>query len=119
MPKKVVDCAITERAKRKLSKVGEKGSRKKKWKSSETTQEEAAEERGVVYLSRIPHGFYENEMRKYFSQFGTVTRLKLFRSKKTGRSRGFAFLEFQFSEVAAIVAETMNNYLMFNKLLKC
>ena len=37
---------------------------------------------GAVYLGHIPHGFYENEMRGYFSQFGKVTRLKLFRSKK-------------------------------------
>lgn len=39
-------------------------------------------DRGVIYLGHIPHGFYENEMRQYFSQFGTVTRLKLARSKK-------------------------------------
>ena len=28
-------------------------------------------------------------------------------------------MEFACDEVAKIVAETMNNYLMFNKLLKC
>ena len=37
---------------------------------------------------------------------------------QTGCSRGFAFIEFACEEVAAIVAETMNNYLMFDKLLK-
>jgi nucleolar protein 15 len=37
---------------------------------------------GVIYLGRIPHGFYEDEMRGYFSQFGTVTRLRLSRNKK-------------------------------------
>ena len=37
---------------------------------------------GVVYVGHIPHGFFEEQMRKYFSQFGTVTRLKLSRSKK-------------------------------------
>ncbi len=37
---------------------------------------------GVVYVGRIPHGFYEQEMRKYFSQFGMVKRLRLARSKK-------------------------------------
>jgi len=39
---------------------------------------------GVVYVGHIPHGFYEEQMRKYFSQFGTVTRLKLARSRKVG-----------------------------------
>lgn len=74
---------------------------------------------GAVKLSRIPYGFFEKEMWKYFSQFGRVQRLKLFRSKKTGNSKGFAYVEFSHESVAKIVAETMNNYLMFEKLLKC
>lgn len=48
----------------------------------------------VVYLGRIPHGFYEDQLRGYFSQFGELRRLRLSRSKKTARSRGYAFLEF-------------------------
>lgn len=39
-------------------------------------------ERGVLYLGRIPHGFYEEEMKEYFTQFGEVTRLRLARNKK-------------------------------------
>lgn len=58
-------------------------------------------------------------MRSYFSQFGTVTRLRLSRNKKTGNSKHYAFIEFADSEVAKIVAETMNNYLLFNHILKC
>jgi nucleolar protein 15 len=37
---------------------------------------------GVVYLGRIPHGFYEEEMHSYFSQFGKVLQLRLSRNKK-------------------------------------
>lgn len=58
-------------------------------------------------------------MRSYFSQFGTVTRLRLSRNKKTGNSKHYAFIEFADSEVAKIVAETMNNYLLFNHILRC
>merc|ERR1712226_1409401 len=58
-------------------------------------------------------------MRKYFEQFGSVTNLKVGRSEKTGASRGYAFVEFRYQEVAKTVAETMNNYLFFDKLLKC
>ena len=39
-------------------------------------------EPGVIYLGRIPHGFYEEEMESYFSQFGQVCRLRLSRNKK-------------------------------------
>jgi nucleolar protein 15 len=58
-------------------------------------------------------------MRAYFSQFGTVNHVRLSRSKKTGNSKHYAFIEFASSEVAKIVADTMNNYLMFGHILKC
>lgn len=74
---------------------------------------------GVVYLGHIPHGFYEKEMRAFFSQFGSVTRLRLSRSKKTGGSKGYGFIEFKHEEVAKVAADTMNNYLMYRQLLKC
>lgn len=75
-------------------------------------------EPGVVYVSRIPHGFYEHQMTAYFSQFGDITRLRLSRNRRTGASKHYAFIEFAHMEVARIVAETMNNYLMFGHSLK-
>lgn len=57
-------------------------------------------------------------MSQYFQQFGMVTNVRVIRSKKTGNSKGFAFVEFKDPEVAQVVAETMNNYLMGKRLLK-
>ncbi|KAM6178314.1 MKI67 FHA domain-interacting nucleolar phosphoprotein [Rhynchocyon petersi] len=74
---------------------------------------------GVVYVGHIPRGLFEPQLKAYFSQFGTVTRLKLSRSKKTGNSKGYAFVEFECDDVAKIVADTMNNYLFGERLLKC
>lgn len=73
---------------------------------------------GVIYIGRIPHGFYEHEMREYFKQFGTILQLRLSRNRKTGRSKHFAFVQFESAEVAGIVSKTMDNYLMFGHLLK-
>ncbi|KAF3678099.1 putative agmatine coumaroyltransferase-2-like [Capsicum annuum] len=56
----------------------------------------------VLYIGRIPHGFYENEMEGFFKQFGTIKRLRLARNKK----------------VAKVVADTMHNYLLFEHLLQ-
>ncbi|KAI1397789.1 hypothetical protein F4819DRAFT_64619 [Hypoxylon fuscum] len=75
-------------------------------------------ERGVVYIGRIPHGFYEHEMRSYFSQFGEISRLRMSRNKKTGASRHFAFIEFAEAPVADVVAKTMDSYLLFGRILK-
>ncbi|CAH0725230.1 unnamed protein product, partial [Brenthis ino] len=74
--------------------------------------------RGLVYLSHIPHGFYEHQMTEYFKQFGVVTNARVIRSKRTGNSKGYAFVEFKEISVAKIVAETMNNYLMGKRLIK-
>lgn len=81
--------------------------------------EDVVTKSGIIYLGHIPHGFYEQEMRHYFSQFGRVQSVRLSRSRRTGRSRGYAFVKFRCDEVAKVAAETMNNYLMYNRLMKC
>ncbi|KAL2081014.1 hypothetical protein ACEWY4_022867 [Coilia grayii] len=74
---------------------------------------------GVVYVGHIPRGLFEPQLRAYFQQFGTILRMRLSRSKKTGGSKGYAYIEFDCDEVAKIVAETMNNYLMGERLIQC
>ena len=70
-------------------------------------------------MGHIPHGFYEHQMKGFFEQFGDVKRWRLSRNKKTGKSKHYAYLEFADSDVAAIAAETMNNYMMMDQLLQC
>jgi len=97
----------------KLTKPTGKGSAKG------SKEQKKSGKRGVIYIGRIPHGFYEDELRKYFSQFGEITRLRLSRNRKTGESKHYGFIEFSEPEVAAIAADTMNNYLLFGHVLKC
>ncbi|GMN38427.1 hypothetical protein TIFTF001_007664 [Ficus carica] len=157
----------------------------------------------VVYIGRIPHGFYEKEMEGFFRQFGAIKRMRIARNKKvttwalligvrvstgmarvadgvtwgrllpdrwsdwssnglgegfkvlpywrresmpntireksspslhfphlcyipflltkrgvTGKSKHYGFMEFEDPGVAKIVADTMNNYLLFEHLLQ-
>jgi len=90
-----------------------------KKKEATLVEDTRIEGRGVVYVKHIPHGFYEKEMREYFKQFGQVTRLRLSRSKKTGGSKGYAFVEFGSEDVAKIAASSMQDYLMFRQRLMC
>ncbi|KAK1596056.1 uncharacterized protein LY79DRAFT_482384, partial [Colletotrichum navitas] len=76
------------------------------------------EEPGVVFISRLPHGFYEHELKGYFSQFGSINRLRLARNKKTGASKHYAFIEFAEESTAEIVSKTMDSYLLFGHILK-
>ena len=72
----------------------------------------------MVYLGHIPFGFFEKQMRGFFEQFGDISNLRLARSIKTTNSKGYAFIEFKDKEVAEIVAETMNNYILYGRVLK-
>ncbi len=47
----------------------------------------AGEPSGVVYIGHIPHGFYEEAMNGFFKQFGDVIRVRISRSKKSGRCK--------------------------------
>jgi nucleolar protein 15 len=57
-------------------------------------------------------------MRSYFSQFGTIIRLRLARNRKTGQSKHYGFIEFEDAEVADIVQRVMDKYLLFGTLLQ-
>ncbi|KAJ7170590.1 hypothetical protein C8R43DRAFT_875612 [Mycena crocata] len=85
----------------------------------ENAKRQPTADRGVLFLGRIPHGFYEDQLKAYFSQFGTITRLRISRNKKTGQSKHYGFLEFDSSSVAQIVADTMDNYLLMGHIMRC
>ncbi|KAK2625073.1 hypothetical protein QTJ16_005442 [Diplocarpon rosae] len=93
-------------------------SKKEEKKLKKAAEAGASDKPGVVYIGRIPHGFYENEMKAYFKQFGTILKLRLSRNKHTGASKHYAWIQFESATVADIVARTMDNYLMFGHLLK-
>lgn len=97
-------------AKTKANRLSEMGAKEPKG---------SGEPRGVVYLGHLPKGFYEPQMKTFFSQFGPVTRIRLSRSKRNAASKGYAFVEFEEESVAKIVADTMHKYLLFEKQLVC
>ncbi|KAL4203170.1 hypothetical protein AMTRI_Chr01g102660 [Amborella trichopoda] len=72
----------------------------------------------VLYIGRIPRGFYEDEMRGFFEQFGTIKNLRIARNRKTGKSKHYGYIEFQSPEVAKIVADCMHNYLLYEHMLQ-
>ncbi|XP_009909492.2 MKI67 FHA domain-interacting nucleolar phosphoprotein [Dryobates pubescens] len=104
--------ALEPQLQREFQKKVQQQGRKKRGPKEELTP-------GVVYVGHLPRGLCEPQIREYFEQFGTVTRLRLSRSKKTGGSKGYGFIEFESDDVAKIVADTMNNYLFSERLLKC
>ena len=75
--------------------------------------------KGIVYVGHLPRGFAEKEIKGFFSQFGEISKMRISRSKKTGRSKGYGFIEFAEKDVAEIATKAMNGYMMFHKTIEC
>lgn len=90
----------------------------KKKIQQKTNDKDSSEYSGIINVSRLPHGFHERELSKYFSQFGDLKEVRLARNKKSGNSRHYGFVEFANKDDAKIAQETMNNYLLMGHLLQ-
>mmetsp|Transcript_22907 Transcript_22907/g.55428 ORF Transcript_22907/g.55428 Transcript_22907/m.55428 type:complete len:245 (-) Transcript_22907:73-807(-) len=89
---------------------GEENEEEEYGESADETQERPPnrdwEGRGAVVVKGLPRQTSFGALRQYFSQFGDVTRIRMVRSKVTGGFTRMASVEFQFEEVAEIVANT-------------
>lgn len=47
-----------------------------------------------LYISNLPFAATEAELQPLCEQYGNVTRVHVVRDRATGRSKGFAFVEF-------------------------
>lgn len=77
-----------------------------------------ANKEGILHIGHLPKGFNEDELKKFFSQFGDIKKLRVARSSKTARSKGFAFLQFAEPKVADIAAKSMHKYMIFGRTLQ-
>ena len=73
-------------------------------KDAEATKRIKDKRLGVCYISHLPHGFYETQVRTFLSQYGRIKRLRLSRSKRTGASKGVFLLSLCISVFAAHIS---------------
>jgi cold-inducible RNA-binding protein len=62
-----------------------------------------------LFVGNLSYRTMENDLQDYFSQAGVVTSVNIMFDKFTGRSRGFAFVEFSTSEEANHAVELFHN----------
>jgi len=62
-----------------------------------------------LFVGNLSYQTMENDLQDYFSQVGVVTSVNLMLDKVTGKSRGFAFVEFATSEEANKAVEQLHN----------
>jgi RNA recognition motif-containing protein len=62
-----------------------------------------------LFVGNLSYQTGENDLQDYFAQAGAVTSVNLMLDKMTGRSRGFAFVEFASSEEAQKAIEQFHD----------
>ncbi len=62
-----------------------------------------------LFVGNLSYQTMENDLQDYFSQAGVVTSVNLMLDKITGKSRGFAFVEFATAEEASKAVELFHN----------
>jgi len=71
-----------------------------------------------LYVGNLPFSTTEEDLRTMFAQAGTVVSVSLIKDRDTGRSRGFAFVEFSTQAEAEKAVSLFNNTPLENRNLK-
>jgi cold-inducible RNA-binding protein len=62
-----------------------------------------------LFVGNLSYQTGENDLQDYFAQAGAVTSVNLMLDKMTGKSRGFAFVEYASSEEAQKAIDQFHN----------
>jgi RNA recognition motif-containing protein len=62
-----------------------------------------------MYVSNLSFHTTDDDLRKLFEEFGTVSSSKVITDRDTGRSRGFGFVEMGSEEEANKAMKALNN----------
>ena len=62
-----------------------------------------------LFVGNLAYQTAENDLQDYFAQVGAVTSVNVMFDKVTGKSRGFAFVEFSTPEEAGKAVEQFHN----------
>ena len=62
-----------------------------------------------MYVSNLSFHTAEDDLRKLFEKFGTVSSAKIITDRETGRSRGFGFVEMESEAEAKEAINGLNN----------
>lgn len=62
-----------------------------------------------MYVSNLSFHTTDDDLRKLFSEYGTVSSAKVITDRETGRSRGFGFVEMESDNEANEAMKNLNN----------
>ncbi|KAI5288021.1 hypothetical protein KEM52_001338 [Ascosphaera acerosa] len=71
-----------------------------------------------VYVGGLPFDLSENDVLTIFSRFGEPVEIGLIRDKKTGKSRGFAFLKYEDQRSTDLAVDNLTGARVLGRMLR-
>lgn len=71
-----------------------------------------------LYVGNLPYSVSETELRRLFSQSGTVESVTMPLDRQTGRPRGFAFVQMANGDEANAAIQMFNGYVLDGRPLR-
>ena len=65
-----------------------------------------------IYVGNLAWSCEDDDLRNFFSEYGTVIRVRIMKDQETGRSRGFAFVDMDADEADASIENLNGKNLM-------
>lgn len=75
------------------------------------------EDTNWVFVGGLPPRMTEGDLLVMFSQYGTILDVQLSRDKKTGASRGFAFIEYEQNESSILAVDNFDGIKLLDRVL--
>ena len=72
----------------------------------------------TLYVGNISYSMKEEELRKAFGQFGEVVSVKIIIDKRTGKSKGYGFVEMGSDEAADEALKGINGKELAGRSIK-
>ena len=71
-----------------------------------------------IYVGNVPYNSTEEDLGNLFSEYGTVTSVKIIINKHTGRSKGFGFVEMANEEEGQKAVDSLDGHEMNGRNLR-
>ncbi len=70
------------------------------------------ENKKKIFVGNLPFSMTQDGLQSLFSEFGEITQISLITDRMTGRSKGFAFVEFADESAAQAAIDKMAGYVL-------
>ncbi|KAI8320177.1 hypothetical protein GQ54DRAFT_238811, partial [Martensiomyces pterosporus] len=71
-----------------------------------------------IFIGGLPYDLTEGDIICVFSQYGEVVNINLVRDKETGKSKGYAFLQYEDQRSTILAVDNFNGIKLLGRVLR-